>query len=226
MDKEKTVCYHKSTFDNIPPEKRERILSVATAEFADKGFENANINHIAKKAGVSVGSLYKYFDTKNDLFFTTVYFGVENLKRILYSVADTEEDVLLKLRDVLYEIQKTSRQSRELIRLYNGLTRETDPEVLRNISFELESVSARLYTEMIIKGQQSGEIRKDLDPRMGAFLLDNLLMSLQFTYACDYYEERFRVFVGEDLAQADEFVVEQMLKFVSSAFAPRYKTEN
>lgn len=221
MDREKSVCYHKSTFDNIPPEKRERILAVATAEFADKGFENANINHIAKKAGVSVGSLYKYFDTKSDLFFTAVHFGVENLKRILYSVADTEEDILLKLREVLYEIQKTSRQSRQLIRLYNGLTRETDPEVLRNISFELESVSARLYTELIIKGQQSGEIRKDLDPRMGAFLLDNLLMSLQFTYACDYYEERFRVFVGEDLAVADEFVVEQMLKFVSSAFAPR-----
>ena len=55
--------YHKSTFDNIPEEKRSKILSVAVNEFATQGFENANINTIAKKAEVSVGSLYKYFDT-------------------------------------------------------------------------------------------------------------------------------------------------------------------
>ena len=56
--------YCKPTFLNIPPEKREKILAVAVNEFAYNGFENANINVIAKKAEVSVGSLYKYFDTK------------------------------------------------------------------------------------------------------------------------------------------------------------------
>lgn len=43
------MIYHKPTFDNIPAEKREKILSVALTEFATKGFENANINTIAKK---------------------------------------------------------------------------------------------------------------------------------------------------------------------------------
>lgn len=223
MRSQQTVLYHKSTFDNIPREKRERILSVATAEFAEKGFENANINRIAKNADVSVGSLYKYFDTKRDLFLTVVSCGVEKLKSVLYDVADTNEDILLKLRDVLYEIIKTSRRHRELIRLYNGITRETDAELLQNISLELESVSASLYTEMIQKGQQTGEIRKDIDPAMGAFLLDNLLVTMQFTYACDYYEERFRVFTKDIPEISDDFVVEQVLKFVRSAFEPQDK---
>ena len=62
--------HHKATFDNIAPEKRERIINAATMEFALKGFENANINNIAKKADVSIGSLYKYFENKQDMFLT------------------------------------------------------------------------------------------------------------------------------------------------------------
>ena len=42
--------YHKPTFNNIPVEKRKKILDVAINEFANQGFENANINTIAKKA--------------------------------------------------------------------------------------------------------------------------------------------------------------------------------
>ena len=34
-------------------------MAAAIGEFANKGFDNANINVIASKAGVSVGSLYK-----------------------------------------------------------------------------------------------------------------------------------------------------------------------
>ena len=41
--------YCKPTFNNIPEEKRRKILDVAVMEFANHGFENANINVIAKK---------------------------------------------------------------------------------------------------------------------------------------------------------------------------------
>lgn len=47
MSPKNTYC--KPTFMNIPQEKREKILSVAANEFANHGFENANINTIAKK---------------------------------------------------------------------------------------------------------------------------------------------------------------------------------
>lgn len=221
MNSEKSICYHKSTFDNIPPEKRRRILDVATEEFANRGFEGTNINVIAKKAQVSVGSLYKYFDTKQDLYLTTVRVGIDKLKAILYEVAGADEDVLLKLRDVIRAIQKTSREYNVLLKLYNGMTGESSSEMLSALSRDMESVSAQLYAELIRKGQQSGEIRKDLSPEMGAFLLDNLLMSLQFTYACDYYSERFKVFAGDDIFDRDEFVTEEMIKFIKSAFASK-----
>ncbi|HOM88904.1 MAG TPA: TetR/AcrR family transcriptional regulator, partial [Spirochaetota bacterium] len=53
---------HKETFERISPEKRDRIITIATKEFAKNGFKGANINIIAKKAGISIGSMYNYFE--------------------------------------------------------------------------------------------------------------------------------------------------------------------
>lgn len=215
---ENPITYHKSTFDNISSEKRRRILSVATREFANKGFENANINNIAKQAGVSVGSLYKYFSTKQDLFLMTVHMGVSSLEQTLINYMRSDDGVALKLEKIIREIQTTSRSFSENIKLYNEMTVEGNAELVKQISVDMETVSSKIYSALIKQGQENGEIRRDIDCHMAAFLLDNLFMSLQFSYACDYYAERFKVFAGEDIFERDEFVLEQMLKFIKSAF--------
>jgi hypothetical protein len=62
------------------------------------------------------------------------------------------------------------------------------------------------------------EARTDCDPGMFAFLIDNLFMMLQFSYACDYYRERFKLYAGADIFKKDDFVVDQTLKFIKAAF--------
>lgn len=212
--------YYKPTFRNISAEKREKILSVATREFSDNGFENTNINIIAKKAGVSVGSLYKYFDTKRELFLTVVQSGIRQLEQTLSLVYESEEPLLIKLESVIRSIQRTSRGN-ELIRLYSGISAQENAELAKEIAHEMEGVSARVYTELIRRAQQRGEIRSDMDAGMAAFMLDNLFMSLQFSYACEYYEERFRVYAGEDILSRDDYVTAQMIEFVKSALEKR-----
>lgn len=58
----------RGTFKRIPLEKQRHILDTAMREFAGHGFHKANINAIAAKAGISIGALYKYFSSKEDLF--------------------------------------------------------------------------------------------------------------------------------------------------------------
>ena len=77
-----------------------------------------------------------------------------------------------------------------------------------------------MSTNLISNGQLSGEIRSDIDPRMAAFFLDNLFMSLQFSYSCDYYQERFRTYCGEDIEKRDDFVIDELCKLIKSAFCP------
>jgi AcrR family transcriptional regulator len=59
-------------FDNLEPDRQERILRAAADEFADRGFEGASLNRIIERAGTSKGSLYYYFEDKTDLFSTVV----------------------------------------------------------------------------------------------------------------------------------------------------------
>ncbi len=53
----------------IPKEDiRKRILSVARKEFATKGVRSTSMRSIAAEAGIAVGNIYRYFDSKDDMF--------------------------------------------------------------------------------------------------------------------------------------------------------------
>ena len=212
-----TNLYCKPTFMNIPKEKREKILSVAVNEFAYNGFDNANINTIAKKAEVSVGSLYKYFDTKTDLFLTSVNYALQSLDIIMETIVKSDEDVMIKLEKLVRVAIEFSRRNRVLIKLYNEVTSESNAEVVKKIAEHVESITSKAYKKAIIEGQVSGEIRTDIDPGMAAFFVDNLLMNIQFSYACDYYCERYKIYAGEDIFLKDEFAVENILRFIKAA---------
>jgi AcrR family transcriptional regulator len=208
-------------FDRIPEEKRNRILQASIYEFANCGYENANTNDIAKKANISVGSLYKYFENKEDLFLSTVKQGAAVLKATLEDIIQGDEDILLKVEKVLRVIQKHSRENINMIRLYNEMSTHSNSRLVLQAVDELESLTAKLYSGLIEKAKGEHEARTDCDPKMFAFLIDNLFMMLQFSYACDYYRERFKIYAGEDIFERDDFVVEQTLKFIKAAFADR-----
>ena len=55
-------------FLKLDEEKRERVLSAAINEFADKNYNNASMNVVVKTAGISKGALFKYFRSKAGLF--------------------------------------------------------------------------------------------------------------------------------------------------------------
>lgn len=71
------------TFDNIPEEKRQKIIAVAIEEFGTHGYEMASTNRIVKTLNVSKGSLFKYFPTKLELYMYLVRFTTERLTRYI-----------------------------------------------------------------------------------------------------------------------------------------------
>ena len=209
--------HHKATFDNIAPEKRERIINAATAEFALKGFENANINNLAKKADVSVGSLYKYFENKQDMFLTIIHYSIATMEDMLNELLESDEDILLKVEHIIRTIQQYSKENVLIVKLYNVMTSENNPRFASQFAFEMESMTARIYRTAIERGKKAGDVREDIDSAFAAYLLDNIFMNLQFSYACDYYRERLKIYTGNDTPEKDDFVVEQCLKFIKSA---------
>lgn len=213
----KGEAYCKSTFNNIPEEKRKKILDVAVTEFANEGFDNANINTIAKKAEVSVGSLYKYFDTKTDLFLTSVNYGISILDSVIESVVTSKDDVLTKLEKLIRIAIDFSRRTKVLIKLYNEVTSESNSTLAEKIAADIETKTCAAYKKAIEDGQKAGQIRQDIDPGIAAFLVDNILMNVQFSYACDYYSYRYKIYAGDDIMEKDDYAIENILRFIKSA---------
>jgi len=54
-------------FEEMREEKKTLIMDVALQHFANEGYHNTTINHIAKHAGISKGLMYNYFESKEEL---------------------------------------------------------------------------------------------------------------------------------------------------------------
>lgn len=210
--------YFKETFSKLPEDKRAKILDAAIVEFAERGFESANINNIAQNAGVSVGSMYKYFDNKEDLFLTLIHYVVETLKMVLGDIMEGEDSLEVRIEKIIRAIQAHTRDNVHLTKLYNEMATENRSNLVWKIVSDMENATAGLYTSYIKEAQEAGIIRKDINPNYFAFFLDNLFIQLQFSYACEYYKERMKIFIGEEVFEDDELVVEQLMKFIKGAF--------
>ena len=210
--------YFKEAFNKVSEEKRNKILDAAIVEFAEHGFDSANINNIAQNSGISVGSMYKYFDNKEDLFLTIIHYGVETLKTVLNDIMQGEEKLDIRIEKIIKAIQSNSREKEHLTKLYNEMATESRSTLVWKIVSDMENATAGLYTSYIKEAQEKGEVRKDVNPNIFAFFMDNLFILLQFSYACEYYKERMKIFIGEEVFDQDELVAEQLMKFIRGAF--------
>lgn len=73
---------------NIPEEKEKAIYESALNEFALKGYEMGSTNTIVKNAGISKGSLFKYFGNKSTLYIYVVDKAIKTLDTEIFNHAD------------------------------------------------------------------------------------------------------------------------------------------
>lgn len=79
---------NKILFDEISQEKRLKIINAALEEFSANGYELCSTNQIVKKAGISKGSLFKYFDTKEELYFFLIDYVVQKMSKRPLKLSD------------------------------------------------------------------------------------------------------------------------------------------
>src|SRR2546430_1844097 len=85
-----------------PESKRERILRAAIDIFAQSGYFNAKVSEIARAAGVADGTIYLYFDGKEDLL-TSIFRDhtrnyLQSLERDVANVSRPEERIRIAIR--------------------------------------------------------------------------------------------------------------------------------
>ena len=204
-------------FEKQNKDKQKRIIEAAILEFSEKGFENANTNKIARNANISVGSLFKYFNNKTDLFLYIVKLAEAELESQIHSVLSMGKGFFETVGMILSLIDEYSKTDKALVRLYYEMTSIGQSSLVETVVSTLEKVAGSEYKTIIKKAQDRGEIRADVDPAVVAFILDNIFMSLQFSYAMPYYQLRKRLFVGEDID--DKKIIQETMSILRNALS-------
>ena len=209
----------------IPEEKLQALRNTGIREFASKGLDGANINVIARKAGVSVGTIYNYFGTKENFFTACLEQAMKDLETALMEASAGDVPLLTRADRLIRAVQSYSRENIDVIRLYNEITSSSGNKMAGSLARKIESISSSAYKKTIREAARKGEIRSDVNVEYLAFFFDNLLTTLQFSYACPYYKERLKIYCGEEGLKDDDLMRKNLLAFMDAAFDPKGTTK-
>ncbi|HEY0151279.1 MAG TPA: TetR/AcrR family transcriptional regulator [Longimicrobium sp.] len=171
--------------DRPLPENREArrraILESAVRVFAENGFFAARIRDIAAGAGVAEGTIYLYFDGKDDLLLTAFRDRVAEFCASVRDVLSSSLPFQERLsRFVAHQFESIEAdpplatvlllESRQSSKFYGGAVRD----VLRSY--------AQAIDELLASGQHSGELRPDADVPLARRMLIGALEEIELEW--------------------------------------------
>ncbi|MBY0122803.1 TetR/AcrR family transcriptional regulator [Bacillus sp. S/N-304-OC-R1] len=174
---------------------RSKILKSALECFAQKGFETTTVDDIGAHSGISKGSIYTYFDSKESIYLELLNKATDNDKeditqnfakrRSAYSKINFMFDVFLALDPF-----NPDRLGKTVV-FYEFTFHCTRSEKLLDVITERGNFLINLIKETLEEGQEQGEIDKNIDTNLYAhkfwLIIDGA--SLQTIYKdFPYYE--------------------------------------
>ena len=97
---------------------REEIVSAAEKVFAAKGFFPTTMSDIAREAEFGTGTLYKYFKSKEELYFTLIDEKVEEINRLVKDELSRKTSAVERIKKVLELQFGFFERNRDFFRIY------------------------------------------------------------------------------------------------------------
>ena len=141
-------------------DKRRQILDAALRVFAKKGYYKARVTEIARAAGIADGTVYLYFDSKQDIivsvFSDVVKRHLENARQEIARASTPREKLLAIARHHLTALS----ESRDVALVFQTELRQSTL-LMRVNSQELGGYFA-LLSALVEAGQKAGDFRDDI----------------------------------------------------------------
>jgi AcrR family transcriptional regulator len=158
--------------------QRQEMLATALDLFSQKGYHNVSMHEIAEKAEFAIGTLYKFFQNKEDLYKALVLEQCDGFEDALLRAIEQSEDEVEKLHN--YVRTKTERFRRHLpfVRLFLAESRGTSFNLKAGLDEELRQ---RYYNfleriaSIFDSGIKNQRFKKIADPYYLAVALDSVI---------------------------------------------------
>ncbi len=134
-----------------------KLLDASAIEFGEKGFHEASVSSITRRAGVALGTFYTYFDSKDALFRALVRDMSGNVMSSARSALAKDMGALEIEEAALAAFLRFAREHKEIYRIIDE-AEFVDPASYRT---HYETIASRIASRLEAGGQ-SGELRSDL----------------------------------------------------------------
>jgi AcrR family transcriptional regulator len=134
-----------------------KLLDASAIEFGEKGFHEASVSSITRRAGVALGSFYTYFDSKEALFRALVQDMSENVRASARAALAPQMSAIDIERAALTAFLRFATEHKEIYRIIDE-AEFVDPASYRA---HYETVAERI-TARLAAGSASGEFRDGL----------------------------------------------------------------
>jgi len=137
------------------------IVAAALAEFADRGYAAARLEDVAARAGVSKAALYRYFETKADLFRAVAEQAASaNIDRLEAAVLAEGARFDLAVTMILSRVAEIAEGSRlgGVAKMVIGESRNF-PDLARVWHDAVAGRALGVLTELVRRAQARGEVR-------------------------------------------------------------------
>ena len=165
--------------------RRQQILDAARRCFSRDGFHSTTTADIVRESGVSQGTLYLYFATKDDIILALAD-DRHQAEAYVGALAQSEHDpieglaLLLELHGESLDDERRTDTRRVSVQGWAEALR--NPVVHENITRNLASVREEI-ARLIARGQAAGEVRAEVDPEGVARVLIALFQGLTLSAA-------------------------------------------
>lgn len=192
-----------NTFEKLSESKQIAILDAAASVFAEKGFFQAGIAEICKKAGISNGALYKYFKNKDDLYKAVINRAIDLMVGQMNEVNNLEAPFFDGLALGLKETASFCRRHRDYMVVYLDLGSPSMDRFAMVLSESIEGVAQEFWEDQVERGKARSEIDEYIDSSLAAYFMDNHLMLFMFSLISEHYNQRFHRFFKADGRELD-----------------------
>jgi AcrR family transcriptional regulator len=184
-------------------ERRRQIADGAVSVFIKQGFEKATTRQIADASGMTIGNVYNYVKSKQDILYLAMDYAV-HLGRT--DLGHASSDPVAALREAMQTAYSDMNDHQDYILLIYQESKKLSPQYRRRI-MEFDSEYAARFGELLSDGIEKHVFRTDMDP----FLVSQSIVTLAHMWC-------FRRWLLKDRCTFEHYL-ERQLDFVFAAIS-------
>ncbi|OQY07805.1 MAG: TetR family transcriptional regulator [Desulfobacteraceae bacterium 4572_123] len=165
--------------------QRQDMLSAALELFSEKGYHNISMHEIAARAEFAVGTIYKFFKNKEDLYKALVLEQSDKFHDTLTQAIEAPDDEIEKLRNYVRAKGEVFRANASMIRLYFAETRGASFNIMAGLDSEIREqydIFLQKLAMVFEEGIKNKRFKKISDPYYLAIAIESITNAFLFLW--------------------------------------------